>query len=154
MKTVFTFITYVMFIFTFSCGQVQNNSSNNEAEKMIREFYTAYNIAWSRVPTPEILVRNLDSLQRIYCSENLRKKLKKQFDAEGLDHDLLTNDQAADVNYLEKLTIKKDSANANTYIISYVEDYTSPSNKKEFKMAIIHLSVVKEKETYKIDNVW
>ncbi|PWA05575.1 hypothetical protein [Flavobacterium psychrotolerans] len=148
------FITISVFVFISSCGQSKNQVSEIEAKNMLKKFYTTYNKVWSNTSNPDILVKKIDSLKAIYCTLNLTNKIKKQFKLEGLDHDLLTIDQVADLNQIEKLLVTKDSVKPNVYIVSYIEDYTNPSNKKEFKMAIIHVAVVKDKSGYKIDSVW
>ncbi|PWG77899.1 hypothetical protein [Pararcticibacter amylolyticus] len=136
-----------------SCANTQNDIFERQSIEMLKEFYTAYNTAWVTAPTPQILVKKLDSLQQIYCTLQLRKELKIEFKKAGLDHDILLNDQGTDVEHLKTLKVSKDSAKLNDYIVSYIAPTADPSNKPIKVKVVIYVTVLKEGGHPKIASV-
>lgn len=116
---------------------------------MLTEFFTTYSKIWSINPGPNRMsYKPLDSLQKIYCTQKIRKEAKEWFD-DG--HDLLTNDSGIDIESIKSMTIAKDTKNNMSYFVSYevIEFPVSPNNPIKGKI-ILHVNVVKEKDKYKI----
>jgi len=120
---------------------------------MLTIFYTAHNSAWINTEDNFVLVKKLDSLQKKYCSLRFQKVIKKEFKLGGLDHDLLTNDEGADANFFKTLKVEKDKVNQNVYSVSYTYHTKDPSYRPIDKKVILHVTVVKEGDSYKIDSV-
>ncbi|HXP52565.1 MAG TPA: hypothetical protein VN922_21610 [Bacteroidia bacterium] len=138
-KVVRLFVTCIVFI---SCyGHAQNNVAGQEVIDTLRKFYTDYTKEWS-TDTGFTLKRKIYSLRKKICTSKLLKPM-----ADNLDYDPLINNYATDIVHLNTLIVIKDSAKANTYIISY----DAPGL---LKPNIIHVKVVKEKGIYKIDSAW
>jgi hypothetical protein len=146
----------LLFIFLFTASAIiskaQNNAGDKQAVQMLKEFYIAYNTAWSTTPVKDyrLLSKKLDSLQRKYCTIWLRKQLKELAKGEGADHDLLTNDEYTNVEHLKTLKIIKDPSKANAYTVSYIDHTMSPAYKPIDKTVIIHVTVAKESGSFKI----
>lgn len=153
MKTIIHyFIICVIFTCGSSCVHAQNDIADNQAIQMLKEFYTSYNIAWSIHAAPDVLVKRLDSLQKKYCTIKLRNELKEEFKQDGLDHDLLINDEYTDIEHLKTLTITKDKTKVNAYVVSYVV-HTTRAYKPVDQKVIIHLTIAKEGDGFKIASV-
>lgn len=137
------------------CAQSQNE--DEQIISMLREFYIAYNTVWENATTykPEEFENKVFSLQQKYCSDRLQGEIKKYYETYKLEHDLLTNDfGGTDSETLKStLTITKDTTKENSYVVSYTVKIKAPSTPREEKN-VIHLTVVKEKGSYKIDEVW
>lgn len=88
-----------------------------------------------------------DSIENKYLSSKLYNYLKHVND-KGLvlDYDPLLNSQMVDRKMLEHLTFRKDSKRNDVYYVSYTYGSNSP--------VTIKLSVVREKDAYKIDHVF
>jgi hypothetical protein len=129
-------------------SKAQDNSFDKQAIAMLKEFYTAYNTAWS-TSKGYVLIRKLDSLQRKYCTQKLRHEVKES----GLDHDPLIGDDYTDVEHLKTLKILKDPAKTDTYIVFYITHTLSAANKPIDEKVIIHVTVAKDNGTYKIASV-
>jgi len=54
---------------------------------------------------------------------------------------------------MKTLTITKDSTKVNSYTVSYVVNTEDPSNKKIKEKVVVHVSVKKENNSYKINEV-
>ncbi|HWD88567.1 MAG TPA: hypothetical protein VG367_10605 [Mucilaginibacter sp.] len=149
MKTIiYSFIACITLL-SGSSVKAQNDSTDKQAMQMLTEFYTAYNTAWAVHSAPDVLIKRLDSLQSKYCTIKLRAILKKEFKKNGLDHDLLLNDQGTDIEHLKTLTVTKDATKSNAYIVSYTVHTTRGYKPIDIKV-IIHVSVVKEHGKLKI----
>jgi len=137
-----------------SCVKAQNSSMNNGVEKMIMEFYTKYCNLWNNTPSSvpaNILDEKIDSLAQKYCTNSLRDEAKSWFQ-DG--HDLFTNDWGIDVESLKSLSIVKDSTKSNTYTVSYiVETFPISPDKPVKKRITFQVSVIKENDIYKINEV-
>lgn len=144
------FIASILIFTTIGCIRTQNEEE--QIVSMIKEFYIAYNTAWAKCGL-DVLKTQLDSLQQKYCSQSFRKELKKQFDIHGLDHDVLINDVYTEDIVSLNISVTKDDTRKNTYYVSYIAIVTGMGNKKTNEKVQIHVTVVKEGEIYKIDNV-
>ena len=134
------------------CVSAQNINSEQQIIDMLTNFYTAYNSVWINTPvsTPaNVLHEKLDSLQEKYCSVKLRDKAKRYFE---YGQDLLTNDLGS-VYANEDLKVEKDSVKENSYIVSFVASNSDVSGKLIKQKVVLHVSVIKVGEGYKIDEV-
>jgi hypothetical protein len=142
------FLIIVCMVFANSGCQAQNEVDDKQAMAMLKEFYTVYNTEWATNKNIT-LKKNLDSLQDKYCTARLINKLREP----NLDHDMFIKDLNTDVEHLTTLTITKDSTKANTYIVSYKAPNTDPRGNDYIDQVVIHATVVKEKDRYKIDDI-
>ena len=147
MKTAI-FLISIILLTNANCASSQNFTPDKQAIKMLKEFYTAYNTAWSTTKGHE-LAKKLDSLQLKYCT----KKLIRQVKEAGLDQDPLIGIDYTDVEHLKTLTITNDSTKINTYVVSYIAHTLSASNKPIDEKVVIHATVIKEGKSFKIDTV-
>jgi hypothetical protein len=147
----------ILFIASALTSKSQYNSSDKEAIQMLKEFYTAYIMAWDEWKphtVPTVTIRKTDSLKQKYCTAKLKVDLKKLFKAEGLDHDLLINDEPTDMKHLKTLTVIKDPAKRNAYLVSYMDSNFTPTGKAIEKKNIIHVTVAKEAGRLKIASAY
>jgi hypothetical protein len=150
----YVFSVFTAFILCFNgCISAQNTNTEMQIIETLKDFYTKYNAVWSIKPplTPDILERKLDSLNAIYCTSALRKDAKKSIEGD-YGQDLLTNDLAS-VDLNENLKIEKDSTNENVYVVSFTATNSDASGNPVKQNVVLHVSVVKEKEGYKINDV-
>lgn len=155
MRSVLYFIIVnLMFMFNVGCAQSQNE--DEQIILMLKEFYIAYNTVWEGTTTykPEEFENKIFSLQQKYCSDRLQSEIRKYYEIYKLEHDLLTNDfGGTDTETLKStLLITKDTTKQNSYVVSYIVNIEAPSAPRKEKN-VIHLTVVKEKGSYKIDKV-
>jgi hypothetical protein len=153
MKSIIKWLPIVLLILYSSCSYGQNDTSSDKATQMLREFYTSYNVAWSTTKDNDILIKKIDSLRRKYCTVALFNKLTKEFKTDGLDHDLLINDEYTDVQNIKTLNITKHPAKQDSYIVSYIDATLSPSYKPVKRKIILYVTVIKENGQYKISTV-
>jgi hypothetical protein len=129
-------------------AQAQTVIDSKQAIQMIKEFYIAYNTAWSANILPKVLDQKLDSLKMKYCAITLIIDLKGD-----IDHDVLINDQYTDVQHLKTLIVSKDPAKVNSYIVSYIAPTTDPLDKPIEEKVVIYLTVMKGARGIVIDSV-
>jgi hypothetical protein len=141
-------IGFAIIISVNNLARAQDEVDPDQAIQRIKEFYIAYNTAWSANITPKALDEKLDSLKLKYCAIALMIDLK----GDG-DHDVLINDQYTDVEHLKTLIVSKESAKVNSYMVSYIAPTTNPSNKPIEEKVIIHLTVMKGARGIVIDCV-
>jgi hypothetical protein len=149
-KIVILLISSTLFFIT-SC-----NAQNNDdlVFSMLKEFYTSYNLLWSKDIQPNDLIKQMNSLQQKYCTKRFQKELKKIFEVHGLDHDVLINDvYTEDIESLKTMSIIKYNTKENTYLVTYNAVVTGIDYKKINQKVQIYVVVVKEDGQYKIDNV-
>jgi hypothetical protein len=155
MKRIKYFITILVFMINTGCAHSQ--SKDEQIISVLKEFYIAYNAIWENATSykPEDFEEKVFSLQQKYCSNKLQSEIKKYYETYKLEHDLLTNDFGGTNSEKLKstLTIVKDTTKENSYIVSYVIEIKAHSAPREDKN-VIHLTVIKEGENYKIDEVW
>jgi hypothetical protein len=141
-------ISFAIIISSNIFAQAQEKVDSKQAIQMIKEFYIAYNTAWSANVTPKVLDQKLDELKMKYCAITLMIDLKGD-----IDHDVLINDQYTDPQHLKTLTVLKNEAKSNAYIVSYIAPTTNPSNKTIEEKVVIHLTVMKGNRGIVIDSV-
>jgi len=144
----FFLITCTIAISSINIAQAQSEIEPKQAIQIIKEFYTAYNTAWSANVTPKELDQRLDSLKMKYCSIALMIDLKGD-----IDHDVLINDQYTDVHHLKTLSVSKDKSKVNSYIVSYIAPTTNPENKPIEEEVVIYLTIIKGARGIVIDSV-
>ena len=99
-------------------------------------------------------VHSFDSLRRKYGTSRLSKKIAEHSDPEKLnwwDWDPFTKAQDFDTATLRTLSIRRGKKGPNSYSVSYRwTDYFT----KITDTFTIHLIVIRQKERFKIDDVW
>ena len=153
MKTKVTF--FLIFLLSLN-NQINGQPSKDFDEKaidMLKEFYIAYNTAWSTTHNGFVLIRKLDSLKVKYCTLSLRKELKSEFKRVGLDHDELINDQETNVDHLNSLKVTKVPSKKDAYIVTYLAPILDGNNKPAEKKVLISVTVAIEGGTLKISSV-
>ena len=138
----------------FLSNRCSGQNDNDLIVSMLKEFYTSYNILWSKDIQPNDLINQMNSLQQKYCTKRFQKEIKKIFEVHGLDHDVLINDvYTEDIESLKSISIAKDSTRKNTYLVTYNAIVTGIDYKKTNQKVKIVVVVVKEDGNFKIDNV-
>ena len=153
MKLLKLYIISTALISISSCGAAQNNTSEKQAVTMLLEFYAKHFQVWG-IPSlpPDVRYEKLDSLIQNSCTSKLRNEARETFENVGAD--FLTNDLIGNVN--ENLKVERDAANENGYIVSFISDiatYADAPGRQTKKQVTLHVTVVKEGESYKIDSV-
>jgi hypothetical protein len=153
MKTLFYwFAIYIIFINNICYAQVQNNEEVKQIKQVLREFYIAYNKAWSTTKNMYIIKNQVDSLQIKYCTKKLRNELRSERKESGFGYEPLIKDEYAEV--LNMLTVTKDSTRSNVYIVSYCYPTINASYKPINKTVTFHVLMMEEEGSFKIDSVW
>jgi hypothetical protein len=140
-------------LFCLSCVNGQNNNSDKQIIDMLNNFYTAHNAIWS-IKTPpdfDVLRGKLDSLNAIYCTSTFRNEARKKLEGD-YGQDILTNDNPGSYSF-ENLRIEKDSTLKNTYIVYYTTSNFDKSVNLVKCNIVFLVSVVKESDGYKINEV-
>lgn len=153
MKTIIFLSIVCITVFSNSCIQAQNTINENGVEKMIKDFYTKNSKIWENTPTSvpaNVLHEKLDSLAQKYCTKKIRNEAKAWF-VNG--QDLFTKDYGMDIESLKTLTITKDTLKANCYIVRYTTSNSDASGKTVKQNVILHISVVKDRDCYKINEI-
>lgn len=128
----------------------QTNSSIDSAKtplNFLKNFYTIYitDIAIGHDP-----LHSSDSLVKKYCTPRLLNKIAEHSDPEKLnwwDSDPFIKAQDSDTSFLKTLSIRMNKMKPNSYSVSYGS--TDDSTK-----TTIHLIVEKQKEGFRIADVW
>jgi hypothetical protein len=144
---IYFFITLTILLCNGGRTRAQNNVGDNQVIQMLKEFYIAYNAAWSTAKG-EIPIKKLRSLQRKYCTNKLINGIKE----EDFDHDPLLGEDYEYVEHLKTVTVIKDRNKENTYIVSYIDNTTQGGNPIDIKV-VLHVTVVKEGGSFKIASV-
>lgn len=149
---IFSIIGAVVLSFN-GCSFAQNSKLDRQIIEMLSSFYCEYNAVWSSKPsfTTVVLERKLDSLNAIYCTSELRKAAKISLEGE-YGQDLLTNGFPG-IDSFDNLNIVKDIKIENGYIVSYTHIFNDIPGKPQKNKVILHVSVVKEGDIYKISDV-
>jgi len=128
----------IIFFSSPNSAQAQKDSSDKQVVAMLKDFYTSYMTAFSDGADEN----KFAAIQKKYCTAALLKRVPKL--AEQWDSDPFLKAQDSNVEYLKTLTVKKDLKKRDSYIVSYYAVRTF----------VIHLLVIKQNESYKIDSVW
>ncbi|MFL5789323.1 MAG: DUF3828 domain-containing protein [Flavisolibacter sp.] len=140
-RKLFAFTLLLILISVSSyCVQAQNAYANKSAEGMLKEFYTKY--------ITEVFMganeKKIHLILKKYCTVKLLNKVPKL--TQNIDGDPFLKAQDSDTSNLKSLSIKKDNKRKNIYSVSYI---ANPNHQ-----ITIHLLVVKESGSFKIDSVW
>jgi hypothetical protein len=146
MRTISWQITLVLITLTIfillDCKNTstQEKYSEIEVKEMLRLFYVHYinkNAILDQVKS--------DSILKVYCSEKLIFHVNKLYAEQAIDADPFVNSQMIDVRMLEHIDFAKDVHKDYVYYVRY----TYGDSKNEIK-----LSVIKEKEIYKVNHIF
>ena len=116
----------------------------------LQHFYTIYITDIAIGPDPH----NSDSLVRKYATPGLLKKITAHSDPEKKDwwdYDPFIKAQDSDTAILKTLSVRMNKKESNWYSVSYK---WTDSNSKTTTRTTIHLIVVKQKDGFKIADVW
>jgi hypothetical protein len=153
MKIQYVNMISVVIVFIISCGTEMNNSSEKQAENMLLEYYTKHFQIWEIPSLPSnVRYEKLDSLMQKYCTTKLRNEAREVFENVGAD--FLTNDLIGNIN--ENLKVERDTIDKNGYIVSFISDiatYLDAPGEQTKKQVTIHVTVIMEGGSYKINSV-
>ncbi len=132
----------VVFISALSCKSAPT-SEEEKVKSMLKTFYANYVRMNSGVDSDKT-----DSLMNKYCTAKLIRYANNLYSEppSKINSDLFLQTQMIDVRILENLRIQKDLKADNVYYVSYTYGSNSP--------IIVKLSVIKERDVYKIDHVF
>ena len=108
---------------------------------MLKNFYTAYITERSKMPQNS---EKIDSIVKRFGSTKLQKQRKNP----EIDYDLLLDGQFCEMEWLNSMVISRDKVNDHLYTVSF--DYLIDNEKKQKN---IHLLILKDNSSYKIDSV-
>lgn len=130
-----------------SCSP-ENQDGKCEIE-MLKEFYVAhcslYHLSQDNKRT--------DSLVDKYCTPRLSAIIKAINEQSYYEHDPLTKDAGIDSLSLKTLIVKKDPQKTNGFIVTFSVIQDAPDMSKVKTDVIIHLTVVRENDKFKIDEI-
>lgn len=129
-------------------SKAQNKPSDSQAIEMLKRFYFAYNAAWSNSHTG-VPFKKLELLQRRYCTKKMRKEVKE----EGVDQDPLLGADNTYAEHLKTIKVTKDPVKSNVYTVSYINHTMGGDYKPADIGVVLHVTVVKEGKSFKIDAV-
>ena len=112
---------------------------------MLREFYTAYITAFSKLPATGAL-KKLQTLPKKYCTAGLLRKINAQSQQGHVDADPFTQSQDVNLSWINTLAVRRDVKSANFYTVSLGDDIS------RFKVAI-QLTVLKQGNSFKIATI-
>lgn len=143
-KQVICIVISAVFFSAFSCKNTsaQENFSEEKVKQMLKRFYTSY-ITVNSIADG----KKSDSVVRKYCTPKLVNYLNKFYSEppDGDSYDIFLKSQMVDMPMLENLVIRKDSKKNDLYHVSVTHGKAQLT---------IKLSVVKEREDYKIDHIF
>jgi hypothetical protein len=146
-KIYYFFIAGVVFLSGMDRANAQNNSSDKAAIQMLKTCYKEFNATCATV-RGNSLHKKLDSLQQRYCTDLLIGKIKSM----GPEYDLLGYNPYTDIEHLKTLTVTKDPAQEDAYVVSYIEHSTEASKAVDSKI-VIHVNVLEESDGLKIASI-
>jgi hypothetical protein len=122
--------------------QAQDNLPDTHAIKMLEDFYTSYmkeftDLSYGHKHRTNVILKK-------YCTVSLINKIPKL--ADQMDSDPFLKAQDSDSSWVKSLVVKKDLKRSGVYIVSYRDGNNTNT--------IIHSLVVKQKQIYKIADVW
>ncbi len=124
-----------------SCKSQSANFNDKDINGMLNDFYTSYIVERSKMPEN---FKKIDSIVKKYCTIDLQNQLKN----EDIDYDLLLNSQFCEREWLNTMSIKKDSNDNCIYNVSF--EYMADGKTKQKN---IKLQIVKNNLEYKVNKV-
>ena len=140
-------------ILLYTCAFGQNENQDDQAIKMLKKFYTNYNLAWATIKDNHQLIKCLDSLRNTYCTNIFYQELKREFKIDGLDHDVIIKDEYTNETQINTISIKKDISKTGIYIVTYLDSTISPSYKPITNNVTLYVRLVKINGQFKISQV-
>ena len=128
------------FVFFSHPVRIRAASPNDAATEMLKEFYTRYITEISKNPPSE---KKLHSIRKQYCTAGLLSRMKEL----QLDYDPFINAQDTDDSWIKTLSVKRHPEKGKGFYIVSFSDTESKTT------VTITLSVIKEKDDYKIDGI-
>ena len=141
----FALLASVVYITDCNAVRAQNSTTDKQTIAMIKEFYTAYITAFSESPTSANLNKQF-ALPKKYCTASLLRKINSQ---EYIEADPFIFAQDTEPLMLKSLSVEKDLRKANSFIVSY-RYHTTPGHTDK---QVIHLTVIKQGENFKIASI-
>jgi hypothetical protein len=120
----------------------QSNADEEQVVNMLTDFYTGYITIIAKGPMD--FEDKLIALKEKCCTKKLLDKVAEDFKNE-LDYDPFINAQDSDVAWLKTLSVVKEPQKENTYSVSYRSNDTTK--------VVIHLRVIKQDSSFKIDGI-
>lgn len=141
-KIVSLFLTLSIILFNvISCKSQSTSFNDKEITSMLKDFYTNYIVERSKMPED---FKKIDSILKKYGTADLQNQIRN----EDIDYDLLLNSQFCEKEWLNTLTIKKDSNDSSIYKVSF--GYMADGKRKQ---KIVKLQIMKDSTSYKINKV-
>jgi hypothetical protein len=141
-KILLSFFTLSFMLFNgISCKRQSANFNDKEITGMLKDFYTSYIVERSKMPEN---FKKIDSTVKKYCTIDLQNQLKN----EDIDYDLLLNGQFCEKEWLNTMSINKDSNDNSIYNVSFEFMADGKTKQKNIK-----LQIVKNNVEYKINKV-
>ena len=141
-KIVSLFLTLSIILFNvISCKSQSTSFDDKEISSMLKDFYTNYIVERSKMPED---FKKIDSILKKYGTADLQHQIRN----EDIDYDLLLNGQFCEKEWLNTLTIKKDSNDSSIYKVSF--GYMADGKRKQ---KIVKLQIMKDSTSYKINKV-
>ncbi|MFP9115629.1 hypothetical protein ACLI1A_16945 [Flavobacterium sp. RHBU_3] len=151
MKTLFLFFSVVLLTHNISIKDFDNQEKNVSPVEFLKEFYIAYNAAWSQGGESSVLIGKLKQLQAKYCSKEFQKVLNNNFEESGLDYDILISNYYANKNEIKTLNITSLKGKGK-YLVSYkvtINDFGT----KKVETIKIKVTLIQENGKLKINDV-
>jgi hypothetical protein len=126
----------------FNRVQAQNSSRDTLAKTMLVDFYTSYMKEFTDLSSAR--EHKINAIIKKYCTTSLINKIPKL--ADQIDSDPFLKAQDSDSTWAKSLVIKKDLKRPSVYTVSYRDGSNTNTT--------IHLFVIRQKESYKIADVW
>jgi len=141
-KIVSSFLALSIILFNvISCKSQSSTFNDKEITSMLKDFYTSYIVERSKMPED---FKKIDSLLKKYGTTDLQNQIRN----EDIDYDLLLNGQFCEKEWLNTMSINKDSNDSTIYKVSF--GYMADGKRKQ---KIIKLQIVKDSTGYKINKV-
>jgi len=131
----------ILLFSTISCKSQTSNFNDKEIISMLNDFYTGYITERSKMPED---FKKIDLIIERYCTKELQSQLRD----EDIDYDLLLNGQFCEKEWLNTMSIKKDSNDHSVYNVTF--EYISNNISK---LKTIRLQIMRNDSGYKINKV-
>jgi hypothetical protein len=127
-------------------SQTKQGYSQLQISNTLKEFYTAYFHLQSDPYPLEKQTHIADSLLDRYCTKEFINFYRNIQGPEELDWDPFFDANYIEGDILKTIKISKDKVKNDLYYVSYLKKYSN-------EVTTIELSIIKEKEVYKINSL-